>query len=94
MRVSSVNGHINLPPGAVTVRADARQGWFVICFQFEGHLVEVFYNDMGREVFRVDYPVPQKMMAWERISRYLWKGKHANPDTPQEMRQPPLRYWP
>lgn len=85
MKVSSINGHVHPPAGAVCVGADSRQGWFVVSYQINGDLAEFFYNQVGREVFRVDYPRPTKLWAWERISRYLWKGKYANPDTAESV---------
>jgi len=53
MSVSSINDHIKAPIGAVFVRAGVRQGWFVISYDVSGQRVEFFYNQMGREVFRV-----------------------------------------
>lgn len=71
--VSSVNDHIKPPKGAVFVRADARDGWFVVTYEVSGKGVEIFYNQIGREVFRVDFP-PDSRTWWERLF-------HANPNT-------------
>lgn len=72
MSVSSINDRINPPKGAVFVRAGAREGWFVVTYEVSGKTVEIFYNQMGREVFRVDHP---RLTWWEKL-----KGLYADPD--------------
>lgn len=78
MSVSSINDHIKPPKGAVFVRADARDGWFVITYTVSGKVVEFFYNQMGREVFRVDIPRPTR---WGKFVEF-WRVNYANTDTP------------
>lgn len=81
MSVSSINDHIKPPKGAAFIRAGAHDGWFVITYEVEGRSVQFFYNQMGREVFRVDSP------RVNVVKRFLkWIGdSYANPDFTQNV---------
>jgi hypothetical protein len=61
MRVISVNNSILALPDAVTIRAEAQDGWFVVVSELPGSVLEVYYNQMGRECFRVEKQRPHKI---------------------------------
>lgn len=71
MSVSSINDRIKPPKDAVFLRAGAREGWFVVTYGVGEKRVEIYYNQMGREVFRVDF----ERTWWEKL-----KGLYADPD--------------
>jgi hypothetical protein len=94
MSVSSINGHIKPPKGAVYISSGARQGWFVITYSVPYRFVnekpekfrpvDIFYNQDGREVFRVEC-APVRRESW---LKRLFKGvgeAYANPDFTQNV---------
>jgi hypothetical protein len=96
MSVSSINDHIKAPKGAVFIGAEVRGAWFVIRYSVpifkpdqespcRYHLVEFFFNQDGREVFRLEIHPAKKKQGWFR--RLLEKVKHANTNSAQDLRQ-------
>jgi hypothetical protein len=79
MSVSSINDHIKPPKGAVFLRSDVRHGWFVVTYKIGSRTVEFFYNDQGREVFRVDHPAVA-VGKWQRFKKFL-REAYANSDS-------------
>ena len=63
MKVTSVNGHV-LVPDAISVRV---QGCYFVVGYPGG---EVFYNDQGREVFRVT----GKKSFWQKVKEAYAKA--------------------
>jgi hypothetical protein len=77
MRVISVNNSILALPDAVTIRAEAQDGWFVVVSELPGSVLEVYYNQMGRECFRVEKQRPALCMCWFCNLAVKFGGKRA-----------------
>lgn len=83
MKLIDINQTIQPPADAIFVRADVRQGWFVIVYQEAELMTEIFCNQNGREVFRVNYNRP--MVGWWQWIKDTVKEAYANSDTSSQV---------
>lgn len=70
VHIYSVNGWVKVPEAckgvpSEKVRAYPQGPWFVVQYELPGSLVKVYYNQDGRECFRVTgEPEPAKTAPW------------------------------